>query len=170
MPKVAVVMGSHKDFSAVEPCIKQLAALGIEVEARVLSAHRTPEEAAAFARLAQENGIEVIIAAAGKAAHLGGVLAAYTVLPVIGLPIAASDCMDGMDALLAIVQMPAGIPVATVAINGAQNAALLAAQILAVKYGDIRAKLERNRTQMHDDVLMHDAEIASRVAEIVKGE
>ena len=129
----------------------------------------TPEEAAAFARLAQENGIEVIIAAAGKAAHLGGVLAAYTVLPVIGLPIAASQ-LDGMDALLAIVQMPAGIPVATVAINGAQNAALLAAQILAVKYGDIRAKLERNRTQMHDDVLMHDAEIASRVAEIVKGE
>ena len=96
-------------------------------------------------------------------------LAAYTVLPVIGLPIAASQ-LDGMDALLAIVQMPAGIPVATVAINGAQNAALLAAQILAVKYGDIRAKLERNRTQMHDDVLMHDAEIASRVAEIVKGE
>ena len=107
MPKVAVVMGSHKDFSAVEPCVKQLAALGIEVEARVLSAHRTPEEAAAFARLAQENGIEVLIAAAGKAAHLAGVLAAYTVLPVIGLPISASQ-LDGMDALLAIVQMRTG--------------------------------------------------------------
>ena len=169
MPKVAVVMGSHKDFSAVEPCVKQLAALGIEVEARVLSAHRTPEEAAAFARLAQENGIEVLIAAAGKAAHLAGVLAAYTVLPVIGLPIAASQ-LDGMDALLAIVQMPAGVPVATVAINGAQNAALLAAQILGVKYPEIRRKLEQGRADMHDDVLLHDAEIAAKVADIVKGE
>ena len=169
MPKVAVVMGSHKDFAAVEPCVKQLAALGIEVEARVLSAHRTPEEAAAFARLAQENGIEVLIAAAGKAEHLAGVLAAYTVLPVIGLPIAASQ-LDGMDALLAIVQMPAGIPVATVAINGAQNAALLAAQILGVKYPEIRRKLEQGRADMHDDVLLHDAEIAARVADIVKGE
>ena len=169
MPKVAVVMGSHKDFPAVEPCVKQLAALGIEVEARVLSAHRTPEEAAAFARLAQENGIEVLIAAASKAAHLAGVLAAYTVLPVIGLPIAASQ-LDGMDALLAIVQMPAGIPVATVAINGVQNAALLAAQILGVKYPEIRAKLERGRADMHDDVLLHDAEIAAKVADIVKGE
>ena len=135
----------------------------------MLSAHRTPEEAAAFARLAQENGIEVLIAAAGKAAHLAGVLAAYTVLPVIGLPIAASQ-LDGMDALLAIVQMPAGIPVATVAINGAQNAALLAAQILVVKYPEIRAKLERGRADMHDDVLLHDAEIAAKVADIVKGE
>ena len=169
MPKVAVVMGSHKDFSAVEPCVKQLAALGLEVEARVLSAHRTPEEAAAFARLAQENGIEVLIAAAGKAAHLAGVLAAYTVLPVIGLPISASQ-LDGMDALLAIVQMPAGIPVATVAINGAQNAALLAAQILGVKYPEIRRKLEQGRADMHDDVLLHDAEIAAKVADIVKGE
>lgn len=169
MPKVAVVMGSHKDFSAVEPCVKQLAALGIEVEARVLSAHRTPEEAAAFARLAQENGIEALIAAAGKAAHLAGVLAAYTVLPVIGLPISASH-LDGMDALLAIVQMPAGVPVATVAINGAQNAALLAAQILGVKYPEIRRKLEQGRADMHDDVLLHDAEIAAKVADIVKGE
>ncbi|HIU47495.1 MAG TPA: 5-(carboxyamino)imidazole ribonucleotide mutase [Candidatus Fimadaptatus faecigallinarum] len=169
MPKVAVVMGSHKDFSAVEPCVKQLAALGIEVEARVLSAHRTPEETAAFARLAQENGIEVLIAAAGKAAHLAGVLAAYTVLPVIGLPISASQ-LDGMDALLAIVQMPAGVPVATVAINGAQNAALLAAQILGVKYPEIRRKLEQGRADMHDDVLLHDAEIAAKVADIVKGE
>ena len=169
MPKVAVVMGSHKDFSAVEPCVKQLAALGIEVEARVLSAHCTPEDAAAFARLAQENGIEVLIAAAGKAAHLAGVLAAYTVLPVIGLPISASQ-LDGMDALLAIVQMPAGVPVATVAINGAQNAALLAAQILGVKYPEIRRKLEQGRADMHDDVLLHDAEIAAKVADIVKGE
>ena len=169
MPKVAVVMGSHKDFSAVEPCVKQLAALGIVVEARVLSAHRTPEEAAAFARLAQENGIEVLIAAAGKAAHLAGVLAAYTVLPVIGLPISASQ-LDGMDALLAIVQMPAGVPVATVAINGAQNAALLAAQILGVKYPEIRRKLEQGRADMHDDMLLHDAEIAAKVADIVKGE
>lgn len=169
MPKVAVIMGSHKDFAAVEPCIKQLAELGIEVEARVLSAHRTPEEAAAFARLAQESGVEVLIAAAGKAAHLAGVLAAYTVLPVIGLPIAASQ-LDGMDALLAIVQMPAGIPVATVAINGAQNAALLAAQILGVKYPEIRMQLEQGRVKMHDEVLMRDAEIVAKVADIVKGE
>ena len=169
MPKVAVVMGSHKDFSAVEPCVKQLAALGIEVEARVLSAHRTPEEAAAFAGRALDFGREVLIAAAGKAAHLAGVLAAYTVLPVIGLPISASQ-LDGMDALLAIVQMPAGVPVATVAINGAQNAALLAAQILGVKYPEIRRKLEQGRADMHDDVLLHDAEIAAKVADIVKGE
>ena len=152
MPKVAVVMGSHKDFSAVEPCIKQLAALGIEVEARVLSAHRTPEEAAAFARLAQENGIEVIIAAAGKAAHLGGVLAAYTVLPVIGLPIAASQ-LDGMDALLAIVQMPAGVPVATTAINGAKNAALIAVSILALQDAALAAKLDAFRAKQTADVL-----------------
>ena len=168
-PVVGIIMGSESDMPAMEPCMAQLDAMGVPYEVKVASAHRKPAVVHEWAETAHDRGIKVIIAAAGKAAHLGGVLAAYTVLPVIGLPIAASQ-LDGMDALLAIVQMPAGIPVATVAINGAQNAALLAAQILAVKYGDIRAKLERNRTQMHDDVLMHDAEIASRVAEIVKGE
>ena len=112
----------------------------------------TPEEAAAFARLAQENGIEVIIAAAGKAAHLGGVLAAYTVLPVIGLPIAASQ-LDGMDALLAIVQMPAGVPVATTAINGAKNAALIAVSILALQDAALAAKLDAFRAKQTADVL-----------------
>ena len=162
MPKVAVVMGSHKDFSAVEPCVKQLAALGIEVEARVLSAHRTPEEAAAFARLAQENGIEVLIAAAGKAAHLAGVLAAYTVLPVIGLPISASQ-LDGMDALLAIVQMPAGVPVATVAINGAQNAALLAAEMLSICDDELAARLDKLRRDMEAATLEKDRALREKL-------
>ena len=130
-------MGSHKDFSAVEPCIKQLAALGIEVEARVLSAHRTPEEAAAFARLAQENGIEAIIAAAGKAAHLGGVVAAFTPLPVIAVPMKTSD-LGGMDSLLSTVQMPTGVPLACVAINGTKNAAILATEILGVSMPEYR--------------------------------
>ena len=158
MPKVAVIMGSHKDYAAVEPCIKQLKAYGIDTTVRVLSAHRTPVEVAEFASGAINEGYEAIIAAAGKAAHLAGVIAAYTVLPVIGLPIAASQ-LDGMDALLAIVQMPTGIPVATVAINGAANAAILAAQILAIRHGDIRAKLEQERADMRQDVLRHDAEL-----------
>ena len=164
MPKVAVVMGSHKDFSAVEPCIKQLAALGIEVEARVLSAHRTPEEAAAFARLAQENGIEVIIAAAGKAAHLAGAMAANTTLPVIGVPIKSST-LDGLDALLSTVQMPPGMPVATVAIDGAKNAALLAAQIIAVEDTALAERLMADREATKAKILEKDARISAEFAE-----
>ena len=152
MPKVAVVMGSKSDFEVVKPCIDTLKKFGIAVTVRVISAHRTPDTAHDFAKGAIKSGIEVIIAAAGKAAHLGGVLAAYTTLPVIGLPVKSST-MDGLDSLLSIVQMPAGIPVATVAINGAENAGLLAAQILGLKYKDIADKL-----------LLHKADMAAKIA------
>ena len=125
--KVAVIMGSDSDLPAVKPAIDKLKSFGVPVEAHVMSAHRTPALAADFAANARKNGFGVIIAAAGKAAHLGGVLAAHTTLPVIGIPVKSST-LDGLDALLATVQMPSGIPVATVAINGAENAAILAVQ------------------------------------------
>ncbi len=140
--KVAVIMGSDSDWPVVEKAVKQLRELGIGVEARVISAHRTPVEARDFAVSARENGFGVIIAAAGKAAHLAGAIAANTTLPVIGIPIKSST-LDGLDALLSTVQMPSGIPVATVAIDGAQNAALLAAEILAVGDAELAAKLGR---------------------------
>lgn len=124
--KVAVIMGSDSDFPVVSPAIRRLKQFGIPVEARVMSAHRTPEAAAEFSKNAEKDGFGVIIAAAGKAAHLAGVLAAHTTLPVIGIPVKSST-LDGLDALLATVQMPSGIPVATVAIDGADNAAILAA-------------------------------------------
>ena len=143
--KVAVVMGSDSDLGVVRAAIDTLKSFGI----RVISAHRTPQEAAAFASGARENGFSVIIAAAGKAAHLAGVLAAHTTLPVIGIPI-KSSALDGLDALLATVQMPGGIPVATVAIDGAQNAAILAAQIIGITDAEIAYKLSarwRKRTK-----------------------
>lgn len=145
MAKVAVIMGSSSDLSVVQPCIDILKEFGVEVSARVISAHRTPDTAHEFAKNAKANGVEVIICAAGKAAHLGGVMAAYTSLPVIGLPVKSST-MDGLDSLLSIVQMPAGIPVATVAINGGLNAGLLAVQMLALKYGDLADKLEKYKS------------------------
>ena len=131
MKKVAVILGSDSDFPVMQRAVAALKQWEIPVEAHVFSAHRTPGEAAAFAASARENGFGVIIAAAGKAAHLAGVLAAHTTLPIIGVPMKAS-VLDGMDALLATVQMPKGVPVATVAIDGADNAAILAAQILAL--------------------------------------
>ena len=144
MAKVAVVMGSEHDLPVVRKAINALRELKIECEVRVLSAHRSAEACAVFSRSARENGFGVIIAAAGKAAHLAGAIAANTVLPVIGLPIKGST-LDGMDALLSTVQMPSGIPVATVAIDGAENAALLAAEILAVSDEGLRAKLIEKR-------------------------
>ena len=138
MAKVAVVMGSLSDLDAVRPCIDILKKFDVEVVARVIS---TPDTAHEFASSAEKEGIEVLICAAGKAAHLGGVMAAFTPLPVIGLPIKSST-MDGLDSLLSMVQMPAGIPVATVAINGALNAGLLAVQILAIKYPDLMNKFK----------------------------
>ena len=138
MPKVALVMGSLSDFKSLEGCIKLLKKFKVETEVRVISAHRTPEQAAEFAKSAEERGIEVILAAAGKAAHLAGVLASMTALPVIGIPMNSST-MDGLDSLLSTVQMPTGIPVATVAINGGGNAALLAVQMLSIKYPELRA-------------------------------
>lgn len=163
--KVAVIMGSDSDFPTVSAAIKRLKALEIPVEVHVMSAHRTPHAAAEFAQNAVQNGFGVIIAAAGKAAHLGGVLAAHTTLPVIGIPIKSST-LDGLDALLATVQMPSGIPVATVAIDGADNAAILAAQMLALSDETLAAKLLEMKQQMTDGVAKKDAAIQEKVAEL----
>lgn len=150
--KVAVVMGSRSDLPVVEKTLEILKKFGIAYEARVLSAHRTPDEALAFSKDAKQNGFDLLIAAAGKAAHLPGVLAAVTALPVIGLPIKSST-MDGLDSLLSIVQMPTGIPVATVAINGAENAGILAAQILALKYPELEERLLTFKAEMRGNIL-----------------
>lgn len=149
--KVAIVMGSGSDRPVMEKAGEMLERFSIEHETRVLSAHKTPDEAIAFAENAATNGFSVIIAGAGKAAHLGGVMAAKSLLPVIGVPINAS--LDGMDALLATVQMPTGIPVATVAIDGANNAALLAVAILAVGDKDLTAALARYRKELAEKTL-----------------
>ncbi|HAA24981.1 MAG TPA: 5-(carboxyamino)imidazole ribonucleotide mutase [Ruminiclostridium sp.] len=163
-PKVAVIMGSDSDFPVVEGCIKVLKDFGVDFKVMVCSAHRTPDKAAAFSRKAEENGYDAIIAAAGKAAHLPGILAAYTVLPVIGLPIKSST-LDGLDSLLSIVQMPAGIPVATVAINGSENAALLAVQVLAGKYPELREKLRRFKEDMRISVEEKDKHLRNKLNE-----
>lgn len=146
MPLVAVVMGSKSDAEAIQPTLDILKALGIEHEVNVISAHRTPEKARQYALSARERGIEVIIAAAGGAAHLPGVLASWTTLPVIGIPIASGE-LKGVDALYSILQMPGGIPVATVAIGsaGAKNAAYLAAEILGIKHDKISQAYEKYR-------------------------
>lgn len=159
MKKVAIVMGSASDLPVVEKAIETLDAYGIPHEVHVYSAHRTPVEAKAFSENARDNGFGAIIAAAGKAAHLAGAIAANTTLPVIGIPVKSST-LDGLDALLSTVQMPAGIPVATVAIDGAANAALLAAQIIAVEDKDLADKLIAARKKAAEDVLKKDAEIA----------
>lgn len=158
MAKVALVMGSKSDLSVVKPAVTVLKSFGIETEVRVISAHRTPDEAHAFAKSAKDNGIEVIICAAGKAAHLGGVIAAYTTLPVIGLPV-KTDMMGGLDSLLSIVQMPSGIPVATVGVNGGENAGVLAAQILGVKYPEIAEKLVQYKQNMKDKINADDSAV-----------
>jgi len=165
MKKVAVVMGSDSDLPVVSGAIKQLKELGIPVVGRVISAHRTPAEAEEFARTARENGFGVIIAAAGKAAHLAGVLAAYTTLPVIGIPIKTSD-LGGLDSLLSMVQMPKGIPVATVAIDGAQNAGLLAAQILAVSDEILAEKLAIFKAEMRNGVIEKDKKLQAELDKI----
>ncbi len=161
MKKVAVIMGSDSDLPVVESAISTLAAYGVECEAHIYSAHRTPDEAKAFAKGAREAGFGVIIAAAGKAAHLAGALAASTTLPVIGIPV-KSSALDGLDALLSTVQMPPGIPVATVAIDGARNAALLAIQILAVEDGELAAKLQDDRDRARLAILEKDARLGGR--------
>ncbi len=152
MSKVAVIMGSISDFDVVKKSVDMLKKFGVESDVKVISAHRTPELAAEYASNAEKNGVKVIIAAAGKAAHLGGVLAAFTTLPVIGLPIKSST-MDGMDSLLSMVQMPSGVPVACVAINGAENAALLAIQMLALSDADLAAKLANYKKEMETAVM-----------------
>lgn len=149
--KVAILMGSGSDRPVMEKAGKMLEQFGIDHDTRVLSAHKTPDEAIEFAAAAAENGFEVIIAGAGKAAHLAGVMAAKSLLPVIGVPISAS--LDGMDALLATVQMPTGVPVATVAIDGANNAALLAVAILAINDQALSEKLAEYRKELAEKTL-----------------
>ncbi len=152
MPLVAVVMGSKSDTEAMQPTLDVLKELSIDYEVSVISAHRTPEKARQYGLAARSKGIEVIIAAAGRAAHLPGVLASWTTLPVIGVPLAASE-LKGVDALYSIVQMPAGIPVASMAIGttGAKNAAYLAAEILGLKYDKIREAYEKYRSNLQGD-------------------
>lgn len=160
--KVAIIMGSDSDLPVVEKTIHTLKDLGIPFEAHVMSAHRTPEEACAFARTAAEKGFGVIIAAAGKAAHLAGVLAGHTPLPVIGIPMKSST-MDGLDSLLSTVQMPSGVPVATVAIDGAENAGLLAAQMLAINDDSLFAKLQEKKEQMRQKVMEKDKKLQEKL-------
>ena len=161
MKKVGVVMGSDSDLPIVEKCILELKKYDIPTEVHVYSAHRTPEEAIAFSKNAIDNNFGVIISAAGKAAHLGGVLAANTTIPVIGIPIKAS-ALEGIDALLSTVQMPPGIPVASVAIDGAKNAAILAAQILAVSDDKLMDKLIDERKKAHDNVIEKDKKVRDK--------
>ena len=163
MAKVAILMGSKSDFPVVKPALEALKKFGVETEVRVISAHRTPDEAHAFAKDAEKNGVEVIICAAGKAAHLGGVIAAYTTLPVIGLPV-KTDMMGGLDSLLSIVQMPKGIPVATVAIDGADNAAILAAQMIALSDDALAAKLAQFKADMAAEVTAKDEKVRAQFA------
>ena len=154
--KVAILMGSTSDYDVMSAAVETLDAFGVPYEKRVISAHRTPDLMFEYARSAKANGIDVIIAGAGGAAHVAGVIAGLTTVPVIGVPI-RTQMMGGLDSLLSIVQMPGGIPVATVAINGAKNAALLAVQMLAIKYEALAAKLEEFRKKQTQKVL--DAEI-----------
>ena len=151
MKKVAVIMGSDSDWPQVKAACEELKGLGVPFEAHIMSAHRTPETAAAFAKRARGAGFGAIICAAGMAAHLAGAMAANTTLPVIGIPM-KGGAMDGLDALLATVQMPSGIPVATVALNGAKNAAVLAAQILAVEDTALAEKLDAARARMAEQI------------------
>lgn len=162
MKKVAVIMGSDSDWPVVKGACTQLQELGIPYEAHILSAHRTPAAAASFASSARQNGFGVLICAAGMAAHLAGAFAANSTLPVIGIPM-KGGAMDGLDALLATVQMPSGIPVATVAINGAKNAAVLAAQILAVSDDALAAKLDAQRSDMAERIAEKKAALQSEL-------
>ena len=157
-PLVGIVMGSDSDWPAVSKAAATLESFGVPYEARVISAHRTPEVAAEVAAGAEENGFEAVICAAGKAAHLAGVIAAHTVLPVIGIPMKTSD-LGGMDSLLSTVQMPKGVPVATVAIGGAENAALLAIQIMGGAHPDLREAFRAYKVKMDEDIKALDAEM-----------
>lgn len=160
--KVALVMGSDSDLPVVQKAIDVLVKLEIEYEARIISAHRTPEVAAEFAKTAQQRGFGVIVAFAGMAAHLAGVLAGHTLLPVVGVP-CKGGAMDGLDTLLATVQMPSGVPVATVALNGGANAAILAVQMLALSDDDLAGRLAAVRRGMTEDVIKKDEELQIKI-------
>ncbi len=161
MKKIAVIMGSDSDLPVVEKAISTLSEYGVPYEVHVFSAHRTPEEARAFSSSARQNGFGAIIAAAGMAAHLAGALAANTTLPVIGIPV-KSKYLDGIDALLSTVQMPSGIPVATVAIDGAVNAALLSIQMLAIEDAELAARLDAARRAGSEKVLAKNKDLEAR--------
>ena len=163
--KVLIVMGSDSDFPVMEGCFKLLKKFNVEFEARVASAHRTPEVATELAKTAKDNGFSVIIAAAGLAAHLGGVLAANTILPVIGVP-CKGGALNGVDALYATVQMPTGIPVATVAIDGGSNAAILACQILALGDEELSKSLVEYKESLAASVVERDSRLQTKIAEI----
>lgn len=160
--KVAIIIGSDSDLKVMGKCKDKLASFGVENEIRIMSAHRTPMAACNYAEKAKENGFGVIIAAAGKAAHLAGVIAAHTTLPVIGVPIKSST-LDGLDSLLSTVQMPSGVPVATVAIDGAENAAILAVQILAVSDSELSDRLSQMKIDMEKAVMEKDAKLNSEM-------
>lgn len=162
MYKVAVVMGSKSDFEAVKPTLTALKKFGVPFFVRVLSAHRTPDEVHQLVASAENENIGVFIAAAGKAAHLAGVIAGLTTLPVIGIPMKSST-MDGLDSLLSVVQMPSGVPVATVAIGGSENAGILAAQILALGDKTLAEKLKEYKKEMQAKVLKADSEIQKEI-------
>ena len=163
MLKIGIVMGSKSDLPVVQKAVDVLNELGIPYEAHIFSAHRTPVEAAAFARAARENGFACVIAFAGMAAHLAGAIAANTTLPVIGVP-CKGPVFDGMDALLSTVQMPSGIPVATVAVNGGANAALLAAEILSVEDPELACKLQKKREAAAVAILEQDAQLETELS------
>ena len=153
--KVGVIMGSQSDWQVVKKAVKVLKDFNVEVEARVISAHRTPRIAEEFAKNAEVNGFDVIIAAAGKAAHLAGVMAGNTHLPIIGVPMKTGD-LGGMDSLQSTVQMPSGVPVATVAVGGAENAALLSIQMLGIKYPELKEKIKEYRRRQEKEVIEAD--------------
>lgn len=165
MKKAAIILGSDSDLNAMQPAMDTLAALEIPYVVRIISAHRTPEAAARFARSARDEGYGVIIAAAGKAAHLAGAMAANTILPVVGVPMKSST-LDGLDALLSTVQMPSGMPVATVAIDGAANAALLVAQIIALSDDDLAARFADYRAAQTARVEAKDAQISAQYSRL----
>ena len=160
--KVAIIMGSDSDLPVVKGAVDKLKEFDVPFEVHVMSAHRTPDAAAEFSKNAESNGFGVIISAAGKSAHLGGVLAAHTILPVIGIPIKSST-LDGLDALLATVQMPSGIPVATVAIDGAANAAILAVQMLALSDKELSVKLSDMKVKMAEAVKAKDEKLSKEI-------
>lgn len=164
MKKVAIIMGSDSDWPVVKSACTVLKEFGVPYEAHILSAHRTPEAAAAFAKSARANGYGVILCAAGMAAHLAGAFAANTTLPVVGIPM-KGGAMDGLDALLATVQMPSGIPVATVAVNGTDNAAVLAAEMLALSDDGLRQKLDDLKQSMKDGIAKKDAALQEKLRE-----
>ncbi|MCM1314920.1 MAG: 5-(carboxyamino)imidazole ribonucleotide mutase [Prevotella sp.] len=163
--KVAVIMGSNSDFPVVKSALTELKKYGVEFECRVMSAHRTPVEACGFADKAKENGFGVIICAAGMAAHLAGVVAGHTTLPVIAIPM-KSSVLEGMDALLSSVMMPPGVPVATVGINGAKNAGILAVQMLAISDDELSQKLADEKVKMADGVRQKDIELQEEIANV----